>query len=365
VGIIPFAWVASGGAPSGLTNVGPNALKALWGSTGFLSAEIFTGNSADRAHKNQTDGVMIYATGRDSGSGTRLNAFAESGIGINSAVNQVTVATAETGVTISNNTATHLTYDDRLNNVVGAVDPGNGGESSGGTLADNLRYTLTSVADDANSFVARPIAFITYLGESDSYRAVAGSGSKVTGTNSVNARYLTYNGVSAFQGSFFNDFVDTTSGSPTITISSGATGTFTNVVQGQAIRGPGIPADAVVVSVSGTSITMSKNATATLSGTGSSNAKSTVANLIATPIREGNYTFWSYEHIMWNSSVVGTSGDKFTVATGIRDQIKSGGYQSGSVNAANIGDYFLSGLANDSAMQAKRSIDGGGVVTTY
>jgi len=374
VGIIPFALVSSQNAPADVTNIGPNAMKAMWTSGGYLSAEVLSGNTADHASFGGTDGTLMYAIGRDNGSGTRVNCFAESGIGIQTAVFQFTPNATITGVAITNNTVTDITLDTRgLNG--STVNAGFGGESSGGSLADVTRYNTllgnsgAGVTDDANSNSPRPVAFITYLGESDSYRATAGNGSGVTGTNAGNAHYLTYNGVGAFGGIFFNDVVSTTSGNTTLSAagSTSPSTAFVGVVAGQYLRGANIAADAVVVSVNTganpNTLVMSIAATGT-----STTAKATVNNLLPTPFRLGTYTFWGYEHIMWGTFVTdtfGTAADKSTVANAVKTQIATGGYQSGVVNASNKGDYYAAGLANDSAMTVGRSSDGGGVVAKY
>ena len=366
VGIVPFAWVASNGAPSGLTNVGPNALRAIF-TSGFVSGEVLTGNPADSGTISNTTGTLIYAIGRNNGSGTRVNAFAEPGIGIFSSVSQFTMAAnvvteAQWGGSAPvGNTVSDIAPDDRqiqLNGVVVQNNSGTGGEESGGNLANDLRYITTSVTDDQALNSPRNIAFISYLGEPDSYTAVTGSGASINGGN---AKYLTYNGIAGFGGSFFNDFADTTLNSNQLTVDGLATGSFSGVIVGQAIRGPAIQADTTVLSVSGNTITMSKTATATLSGNGSSgNSKSTVALLLPNNIRTGQYTFWGYEYISWDPAIV--TGDFLTMGQAIATQITSGGFVNGTTNASNVGDYFAAGLKDDTNMTVKRSGAGAPVV---
>ncbi len=79
VGIVPFKWVASKGAPAGLTNINTQQARALFGA-GTMPLAFFTGNSADETK-------TVVATGRDPDSGTRLNASAEIGLGPQASVN--------------------------------------------------------------------------------------------------------------------------------------------------------------------------------------------------------------------------------------------------------------------------------------
>lgn len=146
VGIIPFLFVASESAPAGITNVTDQQFSALF-SAGFMSASVFTGNTAD-------DETIIYPVGRDSGSGTRIAVFAETGYGINNAVNQAR-PTAASGVISS----------------PGEGLDGNGGQSSGSTLATWLGSTSTG------------FALISYVGVSDANNA-----------ETAGARKLSYNG---------------------------------------------------------------------------------------------------------------------------------------------------------------------------
>jgi hypothetical protein len=155
VGVVPFKWFLSKNGPAGLTNITPLLAQALWtNGTGTLPLALFTGNSADQ-------GTLIYATGRDPDSGTRTIAFAESGIGVNTTVKQFDPSS---GALYPKSTINGIVYD-----------VGNGGESSGGTLAGKL---------------AAPIAgksFIGYVGFSDWSAAVNGG---------AGATELSWNGVS-------------------------------------------------------------------------------------------------------------------------------------------------------------------------
>lgn len=72
VGVIPFQWVAGNGDPATITNITNQvAQQALFGG---LPLSQLTGLSAD-------EGTLVEVFGRDSDSGTRLEAFAETGFG--------------------------------------------------------------------------------------------------------------------------------------------------------------------------------------------------------------------------------------------------------------------------------------------
>jgi hypothetical protein len=151
VGIIAFQWFANKGSSAGLTNMTPGLVQALYGSLGELPLSLFTGVTAD-ADK------IVFAGGRNNDSGTRITTFAESGYGVFNQVNQSNATFDAPGGTIS-----ALTF------------VGDGGQSSGGTLADSLSCSLA----DGD--------FVGYVGASDWPRANDGA--------DRGARELTWNGV--------------------------------------------------------------------------------------------------------------------------------------------------------------------------
>lgn len=202
VGVVPFKWVASNGAPGNVTNVTPQLAQNLW-QNGSIALSLFTGQSPD-------EGTKVYATGRDPDSGTRLTAFAESGIGVNAVV-------AQYKPTISSGAVTGYTpYPQQTVNGI-TFPEGQGGEASGGTLATNM--TATTTASTGYS--------VTYLSTGDANTAITGG-----------AKELQYNGV-----------------------------TYS------------LPA-----------------------------------------LQEGLYTFWGYEHLMYRSTLAGTTK---TVADTLANQIKT------------------------------------------
>jgi hypothetical protein len=169
VGVIPFNFFASkgaataGAASTGITNMTPQLAQGLWPTgNGKEPLSLFTGNPADST-------TFCYATGRNPDSGTRINAFAETGVGISSVVQQYVP-------TISGGAITSLALfpATTLYNVL-PVAAGNNGESSGG----NLDTDLEAAATNSTGYL------IGYLGTSDSTTSLVGG-----------AVQLAYNGVS-------------------------------------------------------------------------------------------------------------------------------------------------------------------------
>jgi hypothetical protein len=203
VGVVPFVWVRNAGAPTTLSNVTNQLAKVVLNNPG-IPLSLFTGNAADAA-------TLVYATGRNNDSGTRLDAFAESGFGITNAPVQLDCSQAAASGFDFINAGVWTT---------GVNGPtfyaASGGRSSGGLLVGDMNAT------NSNAVLGGWI--VTYLGIPDS--------------NNVNggANDLTYNG---FPYSVNN-------------------------------------------------------------------------------VQQGNYSFWSYEHLLYRTSL---SGNALTVAQGLATQI--------------------------------------------
>lgn len=158
VGAVVFKWVASKGAPAGLTNMTPSLAQALW-ANGQLPLALFTG-----VHSDETS--FVYAIGRDPDSGTRKTAFSESGIGAFNSVYQY-YPTNASGAVISRSAngpivGQELVPVETINGIL--VDQGNGGYASGGDLAVAMEQTTAAI----NGY------YITYLGISDATTAING-----------------------------------------------------------------------------------------------------------------------------------------------------------------------------------------------
>ncbi len=156
VGIVPFQFVRSKGAPTTIANMTPQIAKALWTGNGTIPLSFFTGNSGDAT-------TSVYATGRDPDSGTRIDTYAESGIGINSTVVQY-------------DCATEAAYAAQLVNGID-IDPGQGGEKSGGTLAKTTKMAKSGLVK----------FYVGYMGPGDAAALATNSG--------TSSQALTYNGV--------------------------------------------------------------------------------------------------------------------------------------------------------------------------
>jgi hypothetical protein len=143
--------------PAPITNINTQQAQALWGA-GTASLAQFTGNAADAS-------TLVYATGRDPDSGTRLTAFAEAGIGANATVTQYRPTVASGVITALN------PYPQQVVNGITFTE-GNGGESSGGTLSGYFGNVST------------PGLIVSYVGSGDAPGAVNNG-----------AVQLTYNGV--------------------------------------------------------------------------------------------------------------------------------------------------------------------------
>lgn len=147
--------------PAPITNINTQQAQALWGA-GTASLAQFTGLASDAS-------TLVYATGRDPDSGTRLTAFAESGIGANSTVTQYRPTVTGSGATA---VITALApYPQQVVNGITFTE-GNGGESSGGTLVGYFGHVST------------PGLILSYVSTGDAPTAVNNG-----------AVQLTYNGV--------------------------------------------------------------------------------------------------------------------------------------------------------------------------
>jgi hypothetical protein len=151
------AAVAVAAAP--VNNLTPQLAQALF-ANGKLPLALFTGNAADETS-------FVWATGRDPDSGTRLTAFAESGVGVNSTVVQYQPTISSGAVT------SHVPWPQTVVNGI-TFSTGNGGYSSGGTLASTLASTTSAI----NGY------YISYVSTGDAATAINGG-----------AKELSYNGI--------------------------------------------------------------------------------------------------------------------------------------------------------------------------
>jgi hypothetical protein len=178
VGVIVFEWVANAGSPSTLNNITPLLAQAAL-SGGMLLSQ-FTGNSAD------TD--IVYATGRNFDSGTRLSELAESGLSVFAGIQQMqpTTSPAAGG---PGSTVTSLNVWPAETVLGIPFGPGQSGYASGGTLANALIATGSNTASGNAPFGGGWL--VSYLGRNDSSTAC---------TAPSTAHRLTWNGVADWTG---------------------------------------------------------------------------------------------------------------------------------------------------------------------
>lgn len=193
VGVVTFCMIANEGAPANFTNVTIQQARATWG-VGNSPLSLFTGDPADTR--------LVFATGRNDGSGTRAAYLTEWLYGAASLVNQyiTTVAgettpgviTAITVVPAGGNGTGNLTTTAGANNAStlwGNNVVGNGGYSSSSALRGFMGRTSTSVnvydgVNQAPLITGGDILLLTWLSSSDS-RDAATNGAKILGFNGV------------------------------------------------------------------------------------------------------------------------------------------------------------------------------------
>jgi hypothetical protein len=200
LGIVQFAWLK--GANNGqanyahLSNVTLPQLNVLLG-TGSLDLSFFTGTSSDF-------GTTIWLTGRNYGSGTRVNALIDTLYGYGNSVVQYAANPTYAANGVLNKAAT-------VNNLAeNQIKPiGNDGYDSGGGVAGVLGSTGT--------FTSLPVGYIG-LADATSIAGVALGGGVITGTYAggfsggftapVGGQFLTVNGVAYSDQAIINGAYD-------------------------------------------------------------------------------------------------------------------------------------------------------------
>ena len=259
VAVVSFTFAASNGFPAGLS-MNPKTMVQQFSGIGAIPIGAYSGNLADTPDATFTTVAtsVVYATGRNPISGSRINALAETGYGTGTLVSQL----KPTSSGLNGNISAMTFYPVETINGIGTGAVGNSGENSGGNLRNFLTNTLLAGAFQNGE--PGPSYLITYLGVSD----------------------------------------------------------FNSVKTGAA----GITKPAVEVAWNGVTFTQDR-------------------------IKTGLYTFWSYEHIMWRSTLGnGTTGGpavKLTFANSLKTNILAASSATLSPNVA-LSD-----------MRVNRSGDGG------
>ena len=175
VGVVGFKWVASKDAAlsyPNLNNITPQLAQVLFGN-GSTKLSTFTGDAADSSK-------FVFAIGRDPDSGTRLTAFAEGGVGVAATVVQYQPTIASGAVT------SHIPWPVSTVNGI-TFDEGNGGYSSGGTLAGVMGNTTLANLNGV---------YVTYLSTGDAATAVT------AGAKEINYNGVTYSTAQVQEGKY-------------------------------------------------------------------------------------------------------------------------------------------------------------------
>ncbi len=293
VGVLPFQWVRNNGSPSTLNNMTPLMASNLL-SGGILLSQ-FTGSPAD-------NNTIVYALGRDEDSGTRLVAYAESFFGVFSTPTQYQV--------VGTPNITDLVVWPPAT-VLGTNYPlGHSGYSSGGNLVTAMNLP------GSNTTSANPGYYVSYAGVSDAANINPGTVAVATAVLSGGAvqSVTVDNG-----GTNYN-------ASPVISFSGGG--------------GSGAAATAVVNAAG-----VITGITVTSGGSGYTSAPTVAIRSGAalkwngydyTPsaVREGQYTFWSYEHLLYRSGYAQSA-----IADQLAAQIKNTDASTSGIllNTMNVG----------------------------
>lgn len=170
VGVVQFKWIAGRSIPAGLNDMTSQLARNLY-SVGTAALALWTGSPGDH-------GTKVYAIGRDFDSGTRLTAFAETGVGAKAVVKQYQPQNAAgVVITTAGGTIDHLSIwpPGSVNGI--SYGPGNGGYSSGGQLAAAV-----------NNFPPANSLLVAYAGTND-------ADPQITNNSGTGATELSYNGV--------------------------------------------------------------------------------------------------------------------------------------------------------------------------
>jgi len=193
VAVLPFKWYTNNGT-TGITNITPSIVRALYQSS-ELPKSVFTGSASDNS-------TFVWPIGRNSDSGTRATANAESGYGNVATVDQYTATVVSGAITAK--TAT-----------------GNTGYSSGSSVKNVMNATSAVGAYigylGASDFAAGGVS-LKWNGVDYSDAAIQNGSYTFWGYLHMNRMTLTGNAL-AFYNALKTDLI-ATPGSPLLTISS-------------------------------------------------------------------------------------------------------------------------------------------------
>lgn len=202
VGVSPLGFYASPGFPVGGANITTQLAQLLF-TTGSLPLALFTGDFTNHSNK------IVYGIGRNTDAGQRFGAYAEAGLGTDTAVRVwkpvfSTAQTTTSGITYGGVVGSHELWP--AETVSGIFSPtGSGGFSSGALVAQHLTVTLGPDAykgkyfdEDTEQFqFLHPNAtggyYIGYVTPGDATNRILGGNGVIPTANRGVA--LSYNGV--------------------------------------------------------------------------------------------------------------------------------------------------------------------------
>jgi hypothetical protein len=178
VGVVPFTWAKNKNtstttgagtqktATDDIVNIQSQEIRAL-AALGGQVASYFSGVPSDST-------TLVYQTGRNKGSGTRVNTLIDSGYGFSTTVDQYGINSAYVNNiwTFNGSTTTFTTFSSITDD----------GYESGGDVAKVLNVELSGATDGVN-----PIIMLGYLGIGDAGALAA-------------SQWLNYNGVAESDG---------------------------------------------------------------------------------------------------------------------------------------------------------------------
>jgi hypothetical protein len=357
VGVVPFRWVCSLNAPAALTNVTDQQVRLMYSipatnGTDLVKASLFTGNTADT--------TPVANFGRNSGSGTRRTAMLEARFGVFNPVQQYGGA------------APSLTGPYTLG------VRGDGGVSSGGTLAGYIRNTAFSGLGVAQVETATVVAAAGVTADGTLNVSVTGAG--ITGSPKNVAVSLTaasHTTATLVATAIRTALIADTDISSVYTVtSSGANVVLTKT---SPAANDGTLVVSWIAEVAGVSaLASSTNTTAGVApGAANFTVGSYTGPIIAmtylgtsdstgnlriltyngetyseTNVIEGRYTMWGYQHLFQSLSFTGGDYDAFRVALTTTPGTRIDNYLYPTVVSGSAG------IATAS-MKVTRSTDGG------
>ncbi len=212
VGVVTFAMIANEGAPANWTNVTFQQARALW-EQGIQPLSLFTGDPNDT--------TLVFATGRNDGSGTRASYLSEWQYGVAELVQQYIATTNSSASAVTALTAVPANGRGPVGSVLdtgstnnasvlwGNTAVGNGGYSSGSALRTLMGLPSTSVTvyDGVSTnpvATGLPLFLLTWLSTADSQNAAA-AGAKVLGYNGVMVTPLAATNTNNFNNKGFSE----------------------------------------------------------------------------------------------------------------------------------------------------------------